>query len=191
MRLPVLNKTDMYKRLAAGEFGSTIPQYFSLCEWRASGDDKRFPVWGVRTMTPGGPCRLNCPAHEVEFTATEFERWGHRVNISRMIDTICTVTAWLEIWDSPTGLVVEGIPYPLTKQGWTWRNSMPDPARRKRWERSAGWRVLETLLNPNSMEDVRGLISEFPDHVIELSTVDICFGTVPDRDYICWECRAY
>ena len=186
---PVKTKTDMYRRLTAGEFGNTIKQYFDIEEWAYFSSPA--PFWGVRTMTPGGPCRLNCPAMEVAATAEGFESAGHKVNISLMVDTVATVTAWLEVWDSPTGLVVEGIEYPDTAGGWTWRNSMPDPAKRRRWEGVLARMVLKRHLNADSYDDVWRLIEDYPDHVLEFSTLDRNMGTVPGRRHIVWEIRQY
>ncbi len=190
MKEPVLTKADMYRRLAAGEFGNTIRQFFSPTEWATHPDSDRFEWWGVRTMTPGGPCRLNCPAVEVWPTGRKFIADGHYVNISMMVDKVATVTAWLELWDSPTGLVVEGIEWPQTPE-WTWRNSMPDPAKRKRWEGVAARHVLARHLNQNSVEDVRELLDGYPDHVLELSALDRCIGSVPHRNHVTWELRLY
>ncbi len=191
MTAPVTSKQDMYRRLAAGEFGSTIPQYFDVCDWQRHRDSARYAYWGVRTLTPGGPCRLNCHRDHVPFWAFEYERAGHAVNISMMVDKVATVTAWLEAWDSPAGLVVEGIEYPDTEDGWTWRNSMPMPSRRQAWGGTAARMVLARHLNANSLDDVRELLERFPGHVIELSTLDRCIGTVPHRNHVTWEVRSY
>lgn len=188
---PVTDKASMYRRLAAGEFGNTIPQYFSVGSWLAAVDDWRCQYWGVRTMTPGGPCRLNCTVEETLDAADEFERAGHRVNISMMVDAVAGVTAWLEAWDSPTGLVVEGIEYPDTAGGWTWRNSMPDPARRRSWSGTLARMVLRRHLSPDSFDDLWMLLYRFPNHVVELSALDRCLGTVPGRNAVLWEVRAY
>lgn len=190
MRPPVTDKRDMYRRLAAGEFGNTTPQFFSVRTWGDDPSSAKIAMWGVRTMTPGGPCRLNCPTAEVGFTATQYELAGHRINISCMIDRLVTVTAWLEVWDSPTGLVVEGIEYPKIPE-WTWRSAMPDPARRRQWSGSVSRMVLRRHLNANSLDDVYILLAEYPNHVIEFSAVEECFGTVPHRNHICWEVRRY
>jgi hypothetical protein len=185
---PITNKPQMYAMLAGGRLGNTIPQYFTVHDWVKSGDADRYGWWGVRTLKPGGPCRLNCPRAEVMSTAYEF---AQPVNISMMIDKCCTVTAWLELWDSPAGLVVEGVEYPDTAGGWTWRNSMPDPQRRKRWEGVAARVILRRHLNANSLDDVTELLGRHPDHVFELSATDRCFGTVPHRNHITWELRLY
>lgn len=162
-----------------------------MSEWERDSDAQRIGWWGVRTLTPGGPCRLNCPRSEVIRTASAYEQAGHRVNLSMMVDKVAGVTAWLEAWDSPTGLVVEGMEYPDTAGGWTWRNSMPDPNRRRRWEGVAARGVLARHLNPNSLADLGDLLPAFPEHVIELSALDRCIGAIPHRNGIIWEVRLY
>lgn len=187
---PVKSKADMYARLARGEFGNTIPQFFSVEDWHAEPKNASIDWWGVRSLTPGGPCKLNCPWIEVRDTAEGFIRAGHGVNISMMVDKVATVTAWLEVWDSPTGLVVEGIEYPKAPE-WTWRNSMPDPTRRKRWEGTAARMILRKHLNENSLDDLYAILPEYPDHVHEFSTLDRCIGTREGRNAVWWETRLY
>jgi hypothetical protein len=65
---PVATKAQMYRLLAAGRFGNTTPQFFSVEDWKASPDAARYPTWGVRTLTPGGPCRFDV-AHLTECLA--------------------------------------------------------------------------------------------------------------------------
>lgn len=192
----IRNKVDMYRRLAAGEFGNTIRQWFCVEEWEAYVSKRieyagemppALASWGVRTLTPGGPCLLYCPFTLVRPTVQEFERAGHRVNISQMIDVIYTITAWLEVWDSPTGLVVEGIEYPA--RGDSWRARMP--VDRRAWQGTAAKMILRKHLNPNAMDDLESLIARYPGHVIELSACEECVGVVPDRNAVVWECRQY
>lgn len=199
MPAAITSKSQMYALLAAGELGNTIPQFFDPQDWwREHSDENGSRLaadapgwWGVRTQTPGGPCRLNCPAAEVVDTAAGYELAGHRVNISMMVDRVATVTAWLEVWDSPTGLVVEGVEYPDTAGGWTWRNSMPDPTKRRRWEGTAARLVLARHLNENDRDDLAANLAQWPDHVVEMSALDRCLGTIPHRRAIVWEIRGY
>ncbi len=186
---PVTSKAQMYRLLAAGAFGNTVPQWLDADAWTAEAP-KSILWWGVRTLTPGGPCRLNCPAAEVPATFAEFERAGHPSQISMMVDRVATVTAWFEVWDAPTGLVVEGIEYPQTPD-WTWRNSMPDPAKRRRWEGTAARLVLAKHLNVNSRDDLADVLDQYPDHVVELSALDRPLGLFPHRNGIVWEVRLY
>lgn len=191
MREPITSKGQMYKALAAGLLGNTTPQWFDVYEWWSDNERLKYGWWGVRTMTPGGPCLLSATSEGAFDAARLFKRYGHKVNISPMIDKFCTVTAWLELWDSPTGLVVEGVEYPDTVGGWTWRNSMPDQTRRKRWEGVQARMVLRRHLNENSLDDVAELMEQYQDHVLELSAVDRCIGIVPHRNHIVWELRSY
>lgn len=185
------DKQSMYRALAAGAFGNTIRQWFNLDVWQSSPEADRVEWWGVRTLTPGGPCRLNCPNWDVPRTALEFIDAGHRVNISVMVDKVATVTAWLEVMDAEGGLVVEGVEFPDTAGGWTWRNSMPDPSRRRRWNGTAARMVLARHLNENSRADLSDLLAGYPGCVVELSALDRCVGTVPHRNAVVWEVRGY
>jgi hypothetical protein len=191
MKEPIRDKKTMYTLLAAGELGNTVPQWFDAADWFVDPRAWKYEWWGVRSMTPGGPCKLNCHRDDVFSTGDYFQRTGHSFNISPMIDKFCTVTAWLELWDSPSGLVVEGIEYPDTVGGWTWRNSMPDVSKRRQWHGTASRLVLRRHLNANSYDDVLDLLQQYPDHVVELSATDKCFGTVPHRNHFMWEVRQY
>lgn len=180
----VTNKRQMYYLLTLGAFGNTIPQYSSVEEWRDSGDDRRYPSWGVRTKTPGGPCRLLCPAEEVEATVCSFT--PHLPNISVMISTIGRVS-WLgDVTYGPGGWVLSGIEYP--ERYHDWRPLMRSP---NRWEGLVARTLLRRHLNSNSLADLEALVDRFPDHVYELSCLDRCFGTVPGRNAILWEVRKY
>jgi hypothetical protein len=188
---PIRTKVEMYDRLSAGEFGNTIPQFLSVADWQASPDSSRFSLWGVRSarhsMHPD--CRLNCPAAEVaEYAERHFPDGP---NISMMVDNVATITAWLEIVESDTGLVVEGIEWPAVDQGWTWRNSMRDPIRRQAWSGASAKAVLRRHLNPNSLDDLWEVLDRWPGHVVELSALDCCFGTTRGRNAVVWEVRDY
>ena len=191
MNEPITDKRQMYRLLAAGSFGNTIPQFFSVADWLASPDAARFPLWGVRSartsMHPA--CRLNCPAAEVAAHAARHFPDGP--NISMMVDAVAGVTAWLEVWESPGGLVVEGVEHPDTAGGWTWRNSMRDPARRRAWHGTAARLLLARHLNENDRDDLAMTLDRFPGHVVELSALDRCLGVVPHRRGVVWEVRNY
>lgn len=180
----IQSKAEMYRLLSAGQLGNTIPQYFTVADWVASGDDRRYGFWGVRSQVPGGPCRLYCPAAEVAATAESF---GCAFNISMMIDAVTTVTLWADIWESPTGLVVYGIEYP--QRGGSWRKLMPVEG--KHWHGTAAKMILRKHLNANSLADVTELLEMYDGHVLELSATEECIGNVPHRNHTTWEIRSY
>lgn len=187
----IRNKAEMYRLLSTGAFGNTTPQFFSVREWLASPDRRRFPLWGIRSahVSAHPACRLHCPTAEVATYARKHFPDGP--NISMMVDAVAECTAWIEVWDSPLGLVVEGIEHPRTDLAWNWRNSMRDPRRRRRWEGVAARALLARHLNPNSRGDLTELLERYPDHVVELTALDRCLGSVPHRNGIVWECRLY
>lgn len=178
----------MYELLFAGAFGNTLPSFFTVREWREStgatpGDGR---LWGIRHMTrPGYPhCRLNLPTEEVpDHVARYFD--GEKFNITGM------VPPWSVQWEGDVadvegyGLVCCGHVSPVPG---SWRTHMRSP---DEWRGSAAWGLLRTVLNPNSLDDLRVLLDEYPGHVVELSALDRCFGTVPGRNAIVWEVRNY
>lgn len=184
---PVTSKQEMYRLLAAGAFGNTIPQFFDIDEWERSADGARYAVWGVRTQVPGGPCRLNCPREEVRETAERPEYQVAGINISMMIDAAFTVTLWADIFDSPTGLLVYGVECP--PPGGSWRALMP--TRGRHYEGVSARMLLRRHLNPNSLADVEAVFERWPGHVLELSAVEGCIGVVPHRNHVVWELRNY
>jgi hypothetical protein len=184
---PVTKKSQMYRLLADGAFGNTIPQYFDLERWEADEAAQRVPVWGVRTLVPGGPCRLYCPREEIRETALRPEYRADGINISMMIDAIVRVTLWADVYDSEAGLIVYGIEYP--PKGASWRALMPSQGRE--WRGVQAHMLLKKHLNANSLADLEALRERWPGHVYELSAADRPIGTVPGRNAVIWEVRQY
>lgn len=182
----IVDKKQMYELLTAGKLGNTLPQFFSVEEWRDSGLVDKFAWWGVRTLVPLGPCRLNCPTSEVEETARRPEFVAAGVNISIMVDRICRVTLWAEIQELPQ-LYLYGIEHP--PQDASWRKLMPTQGRG--YEGLQARMLLQKHLNPNALDDLEILLARYPGHVIEFSCVDRCFGCHDLRNMIVWEVRKY
>lgn len=184
---PIRHKRQMYDLLVKGAFGNTVPQWFSLESWLGSEERNRYSIWGIRSLTPGGPCRLYCPVEEVARTVEEFRCRGHEVNISLMIDPICRVTLMADIYDSDTGLLVYGVENP--PKGSNWRKIMPTEGREYRGVEAR--MLLRRHLNGSSLSDLEVLWEQYPGHVVELSNCDRCLGTVPGRNAVVWEVRKY
>lgn len=182
---PITDKRSMYALLAAGRLGNTIAQFFDVAEWERSPDAARYEWWGVRTLVPGGPCRLNCPRAEVRATAGRPEFAAAGVNVSMMVDRACRVTLWAEVLDGPGGLVVYGIEYP--PEGGSWRQHMPVSGRH--WEGTAARMLLRRHMDPSSYDDMVALFEKWPGHVYEFSACDRELGTIPGRRCIGWELR--
>lgn len=199
MRPPVIYKSDMYRRRDAGEFGNTLPRWNDLDKWYADntrtephmgGRMNRFTfsseLWGVQHSTvPGWPgTRLNVHWTEVprvikdggfggDYTLTAMVRAGSVLwegDIHRSWDGA------LECWGN------------LSPAPGSWRTHMKNP---RVWRGSAAHVLLAQVLNENSRDDLEVLLDEYPDHTVELSALDHCFGTHPHRNAVVWEVRRY
>lgn len=177
----VRSKKEMYALLAAGRLGAAVPQFFDLASWRASDAYARYDLWGVRSMVPSGYCGLYLTRGEVP---AHCARVNGPYNVSAMADAVCTVTAWLEVWDAPDGLTVYGVEWP--GRGASWRQDMP--AKGRHWRLSQARQILRRHLWPGSHDDLMLLLEQYPGHVVELSATDRQWS-IPGRNAVVWEVR--
>ncbi len=189
MSEPVLTKADMYRRLESGEFGNANPQWRTIESWVEACRGKpwdTWKLWGIRSLKPADPrCALNVPAAQV---IPHICISGLRIdgfNISPMVPGRVQWEGDVMRRHDGAGLLCSGN---LAPEPGSWRRHMLSP---RRWEGSAATAVLRSVLNENSYDDLMIVLDNHPDHVIELSALDICFGTVPGRNGITWECRLY
>ena len=186
MRGPILTKAQMYAALVAGDFGNTVPQWFTIREWQDRAILRNQRLWGVRHATLGGflGTRLNVETNDVPKVIEE-GRFGKDYQISPMISEWGKVVWEGNIERQTDGLFAEGHLYP---EPGSWRRHMLHP---QQWHGVSALALLNLVLNENSMDDLRILLDEYPDHVIELSAMEGCWGTVPGRNAIIWEVRLY
>ena len=188
----VRTKRQMYRMLAAGEFGNTVPQWFDLAAWEADSEAARYALWGVRSGLAGGDkrMRLNVPRDEVVALCRNWFPSGG-MNLSPMIDMYAVLRA--EVYESnfgePFGLNVFYVPPGKLVPEDPWRGSF------KRYgSRAWGIKALHLLrehLWPGDWEDLWLTLDRFPGHVVELSACDRAVGVIPHRNTICWEVRSY
>lgn len=189
MKPPVLTKADMYARLVAGEFGNTNPSWDGLDAWlehKLKGLHNAIPLWGVRSKRAGDPrTKLNVPREDVGSYCIQHGLMD--ANISPM------VPAYSVQWEGDVARDLAGAPGYLccgnrNPEPGSWRTHMKKP---REWRGSSALHLLRTVLNPNSFDDLMVLLDEYPDHVVELSALNVCFGTVPGRNAVVWEVRRY
>jgi len=187
MRSPITDKTTMYRLLSAGLLGNTIEQFFSVDAWGKSAAAARYDLWGVRTLKPGGPLRLNVPTADVSQVADSPEFRSAGVNISAMVSALYPTLWQGDVVRTTYGLEIVGHTRPPL--GYNWRQIMlkPEPT----LSGVAAVAKLKGVLNENGWDDVQDLLDLYPDHVLELSVFDRCLGVLPGRNYIMWEVRHY
>lgn len=185
-REPLTTKADMYAALTAGRLGNTLPQYFDVRTWARDANHAVYKLWGVRSMIPGGP-----GAMYLDFTATlgmltRLTTDGVPFNVSPMV---YDVTLMANVYPSVGGLYVHYVEFP--PYGVSWRDLFGTPGVAKHATGIAACNLLKCHLNPNSYDDVAGLLDLYPDHVVEFSTTANCIGLLPHRNYVTWEVRKY
>ncbi len=138
------------------------------------------------TSIPGFPgTRLNVRAGDV-CRVLEEGGFGNDYCISPMVTQFGRVQWEGDICELPgVGLVCSGN---LNPEPGSWRRHMLNP---KLWERTAARALLRSVLNPNSYDDLGELLDRYPGHVVELSALEVCYGTCENRNAIVWEVRAY
>ncbi len=183
----IRNKKQMYDILSTGGFGDSTRQFFSYQKWLDSEDSFKYHSWGIRTLTPGGPFFPYVEGVDVKDICYRLVRSGYKINISPMVDEICNVTLWADVYDSPTGLMVYGIENP--GKGASWRALMPSKG--TQWEGIQAYQMLRKHLNSNSLADLEELRDMYPGHVYELSALDRNLGQIPGRNAVIWEVRMY
>lgn len=189
--LPIRTKMDMYRRLGGGEFGNTIPVFYSVEEWE-NNDCPNYGLWGIRSVSAAGDprMRLNVPAEEIP---SLFRSWypNGGGNISCMIDRWAVLRAEVfeQPWAEPFGLSMFYVPPGQVDPDSPWRGSF------RKYGRSVGGvltqAILQNYLWPSDYEDLKVLLDRFPGHVIEFSACDRAVGLIPNRNTVIWEVRAY
>ncbi len=179
----ITDKATMYRMLNQGHFGNTVPAFMSLEEWENRPDYyKSFPLWGIRSMKAGDKrMKLDVPTREVP---TYVYNWFGQdpCNISPMVDQWLTMRA--EIFESNTGLSVRTVVgFPSFK----WRDAFQNFDHTLTGINAVNH--LKTYLNANSYDDLRILLDKYPSHVVELTALSVCRGTVVGRNAVIWEVR--
>jgi hypothetical protein len=152
-------------------------------EWVNSPEHDRFALWGLRHVTiPGFPgTKLNVPTDQVlPHIRDAFNGRGYGIS---------PMSPGTVLWEGDVmrgpGLVCCGHVDPGNG---TWRTHMRHP---EEWRGARAIRLLRLVLNDNSYDDVMELLDEYPDHVVEVSALDRCYGTVAGRNGVIWEVWKY
>lgn len=188
---PVLTKTDMYRRIEAGEFGNTLPRWYDVNAWLRDPKgylDAKHPLWGVQSTSKAGDprARLNHPREGVAGYAASsgLERDG--VCISPMVTQYGRALWEGDVYDHPErGLVCSGN---LNPTPGSWRTHMKSP---RLWEFTAARMLLRQVMNENSYDDLMELVARYPNHAYEFTALDVHFGTRAGRNCVMWEVRRY
>ena len=185
MHSPVLTKKDFVRRYAAGEFGNASPTWSNYRDWAADVGWRYGELFHIRNRIVGGPTWYNVPVADLRaaWNSAVAPCGSSLLYISAMAPTEKTLFQ---------GEVMRGLKH-LDLTFTTVAKPMRD-ALRERVETVSGIIALELLrhfLCPNSYDWLWHLLDEYRDHVVEFSTYNVNWGTLPNFNTVFWEVRKY
>ena len=179
---PVKTKRDMVRRYQAGEFGNHSPSWDSYLDWAKEhlGTDK-FELFHIRNRIAGGPTWYNVAKYLMADTwaAALRKSPSNLLYISSMAPTHLLNG---ELMRTHEGLVLfySAVQKPM-------RDSLKEGGREAKGLTAK--LILQYYMNQRSYDWTMLLLDRYPDHVIEFTVVDRCWGTVPGFNALWWEIR--
>lgn len=182
----VSNKTIMYELLNSGKLGNTSFSWSSYHQWLQDPSQAKYTWFGVRSKARSNDTRTKLWIHRDDLEKHCLTFKDEPYNISVMVDAVTQKTAEIDVWDSPTGIVIDYVK--CSGEQVDRRRLMLNPDRHSG---TMAMMLLRRHLNENSFDDLMILIENYPEQVVEISAFEDCFGTVPHRNAIVWEVRDY
>lgn len=186
MNSPVRTKLDFVRRYKLGEFGNCSPTWDTIDEFMKS--DYRGLVH-IRNRVAGGATWYDIPSEAVDAVFYNI-CWTHprrgkpeEFYFSGMAPTPLTL--------------LQGEVQRTHRQLELFYSTVKKPMRDALSEKAVqvyGILAVELLhqsLNTASYEWMEYLLDKYPDHVVEFSAYDVCWGTVPGHNTCFWEIRQY
>lgn len=179
----MLSKHDFVRRYEQGEFGNHAPTWDTLAAFLDSGYQG---LVHIRNRVAGGVTWYNVPAQRVRVAwqrSVAEVGDGKQLYISAMAPTEQTLFQ---------GEVQRSVCY-LDMSYSTLALPMRDALRRDCRQARGIMAVclLQWYLCPRSYDWLQFLLDTYPDHVIEFSVYDCCWGTLPGYNTVFWEVRRY
>mgnify|MGYP001170215155 CR=1 FL=1 len=177
---PVLTKADFIRRFMAGEFGNRGPNWQTLKEYQTSGYKG---LVHIRNRKAGGVTFYNVAPEQVE------EQW-------RSVPAGNFYLAGMAPHDRN---LIQGEVAIVPGSGWHLRYStvknlpMRDAFSLEPQMATGiiGVSILQHYLCPTSFDWLQVLLKRYAGHVIEFSTFDCNWGTIPHMNTVFWEVRLY
>lgn len=187
-RQPVLTKADAWRRWIAGEWGNTIPSWYSLDEFYEEPNPPPCVALRYRGQVAGSPfCLYDVPREDVPATVQRITRElgidpkRIAVNSSTNCDDALLVQG--EARRDPGGLYLF-----YTRAQKKMRLAFREHAAHARG--AAALAIVDWAMDPPSREMFDYILDHYPDHVVEFSCWSIPWGTLC-WNTIFWEVRRY
>jgi len=181
---PVRTKSDFVKRYRAGEFGNCSPTWDSLEDYLHSGYEGPLHI---RNRVAGGPTwyDIRCDAVEVWWWGIIFSGEARETDlyISAMAPTDLT------LFQGEVQRGMRGLDLHYTTVAKPMRTALVEESHQV--SGAVATALLHHYLDSRSQDWLEYLLETYIDHVIELSTYDVPWGTVPGYNTCFWEVRLY
>lgn len=185
---PVLSKRDFVRRFEAGEFGNRGPMWSSVDQFMSEVDPLVAPetLYHLRNRVAGGLTFYNVSGDVFDATYHRALNQGVKdsdLYVAEMAPTERT-TLQGEMMQTERGLYLY-----YTKV----RKPMRDALKERSFE-AWGLTARDIMLahvDQASWEWINVLLERYPSHVVEFSTYNRNWGTIPNRNTIVWEVRLY
>lgn len=189
---PVLTKTDFVRRYQANEFGNRSPTWDTVNE---------FLAWGRQAFGTGPSYGLYHLRNRVAGGATYYDlKWSHAVALwcdqkdkkdfycSAMCPTERT-TFQGEVMQAPPSTGKVGLALYYTTVAKPMRQALLEGGKQVYGLLALG--LLQRYLCPNSYEWMQVLLDRYPEHCVEFTCLDHCWGSIPGYNTLWWEIRKY
>ena len=184
MPSPVLSKHDFVNRYGQGEFGNRCPMWDTLSQVV----DSKYPgLIHIRNRVRGGKTWYNVPAADLidKFhRITTYEGYpADQLYFGAMCPTELTVIQG-EVMRS-----YRGLNFLYTTQKVPMRDALMKQS--VQTYGASALLILKDYLPPNDYEWLMYLLDAYDGHVVEFTTLDREWGTVPGFKTLFWEVRKY
>lgn len=188
---PVLSKKDFVRRYAKGEFGNASPTWQSYKHLRR--DSGRGSIllcdseqrWHIRNRIIGGKTWYDVEGINL------YDAW------LLACCEVGTINLYISAMAPTDKTLIQGEVQQTEEHLYLTYSRLALPMRKalaKGQSHLTGILAVETLryfLCYNSFEWLQHLLNTYPLHVIEFSTYDVDWGTVPHYNTVFWEIRSY
>jgi hypothetical protein len=184
---PVLTKLDFVRRYAANEFGNMPKTWETIEEFEQSGFNG---LIHIRNRVKGGKTWYNVKPTEARCV------WDKLISSAKE-NNVNPQTLYLSAMGPEDNKIFQG---EVQRGYWgldLYCNNIAKPMREvslKDWYNRQGiiaTLLLKHFLCPNSYEWLQVLLDRYPDHVVEFSTYNTEWGTLPGYNTVFWEVRKY
>lgn len=176
------NKVDFYNRYLKSEFGNR-PRTWST--WPQLRDSDYLGNVTIRDLIPGGPCHYGISSVDLREGNLPNNLDINKVRFNEsMPDDRLVIQGNVTIDEH--GLLLEYSRLPNIGHR--------DAVRQPNLQQARGLlatSLLNTLLFPTSHDDLKELLEEYRDAIIEFSSYSIPVGLLPHRNTVFWEVRNY